>query len=61
MKCVAVEDICSVKVFGCVSDTPISAIVQPHLSDTDITSGTATSKPQRQKGSVYTVEDRTFR
>ena len=45
--------------FGCVSDTPISAIVQSHLSDTDVTTGTSTSKPQRRKGSVYTVEDRT--
>ena len=45
--------------FGCVSDTPISAIVQPHLADTDVTTGTVTSKPQRRKGSKFTVEDRT--
>ena len=45
--------------FGCVSDTPISDIVQSVLSDTDVTTGTATSKPQRRKVSEYTVEDRT--
>ena len=44
--------------FGCVSDTPISAIVQSHLAD-KAADGTTTSKPQRRKGSVYTVEDRT--
>ena len=45
--------------FGCVSDTPISAIVQSHLADKDLAAGTTTSKPQRRKGSVFTVEDRT--
>ena len=44
--------------FGCVSDTPISAIVQSHLAD-KAADGTTTSKPQRRKGSVYTVEDLT--
>ena len=43
--------------FGCVSDTPISAIVQSHLADRDLAAGTTTSKPQRRKGSVFTVED----
>ena len=44
--------------FGCVSDTPISAIVQSHLADRALDL-TTTSKPQRRKGSVFTVEDKT--
>ena len=44
--------------FGCVSDTPISAIVQSHLAD-KAADDTTTSKPQRRKGSVFTVEDLT--